>query len=144
MLPALMLIAGVGFICWLAFNAAIYVVPLLAGLAAGQLAYATGAGWLGAIVVGLISAVILFTLWQALYARANSAMLKAVLLGLFCLPAAFAGYHLVHGLARQAVPSEGWQIAVSLLGALMIAGSAAAKLDQSLDAASADGRISSS
>jgi hypothetical protein len=142
MLAILMLITLVGLLCAAAFNAAVYVVPLMAGYVAGKFAYTTGAGLIGAVLVGAIAAAVLvgaiaaavlFGVWQALYQNAKSTPLRFLLIGLFCLPAGFAGYHLLHGLAVNFVPSPAWQLVFSIAGALLIAASAAATLQGQTD-----------
>ena len=45
-------IAAIGFFCWLLFTLAVFALPLFAGVTAGGWAYQTGAGWLGAILIG--------------------------------------------------------------------------------------------
>lgn len=47
-------IAAIGFLCWLLFTLAIFALPLFAGVSIGTWAYGTGAGWPGAILIGLI------------------------------------------------------------------------------------------
>ncbi len=49
-------IAAIGALCWLLFTLAVFALPFFAGVSAGTWAYQTGAGWLGAIIVGLIAA----------------------------------------------------------------------------------------
>jgi hypothetical protein len=48
-------IAAIGVLCWLLFTLAIFALPFFAGVTAGTWAYGTGAGWLGAILVGLVA-----------------------------------------------------------------------------------------
>ena len=44
MIIAIMLsVAGLGFLCWLAFNLAVYALPFFAAVAGGLFAYHTGA-----------------------------------------------------------------------------------------------------
>jgi hypothetical protein len=50
-------ILGLGFFCWLLFTLAIYALPTLAGLTAGLAAFHSGAGAIGALVVGFWLAV---------------------------------------------------------------------------------------
>ena len=47
---------GIGFLCWLLFTLAVYALPLFAGMTAGLAAYHSGAGVLGALVVGSLRA----------------------------------------------------------------------------------------
>ena len=53
MIIAIMLsVAGLGFLCWLAFNLAVYALPFFAAVAAGLFAYHTGAGPIGGAAIG--------------------------------------------------------------------------------------------
>ncbi len=45
---------GLGFFCWLLFALAIYALPFLAGLTAGLAAFHSGAGVIGALIVGFL------------------------------------------------------------------------------------------
>ena len=55
-LGILLSFAAIGFLCWLLFTLAVYALPFFAGVSLGMWAYGTGAGWLGAIIVGLVAA----------------------------------------------------------------------------------------
>ena len=48
--------AAIGTMCWLLFNLAVFALPFFAGVTLGTWAYGTGAGWLGATVIGLAGA----------------------------------------------------------------------------------------
>ena len=50
----LLSMATIAFFCWLLFTLAVFALPLFAGITAGTWAYGTGAGWPGAILVGLL------------------------------------------------------------------------------------------
>jgi len=43
---------GVGFLCWLLFTLAVYALPFFVGMTTGLAAYHSGAGVIGALVVG--------------------------------------------------------------------------------------------
>ena len=64
----LLSIAAIGFLCWLLFTLAVFALPFFAGVTAGTWAYGTGAGWLGAIVVGFFAAGLTFGIGQFLLA----------------------------------------------------------------------------
>ena len=55
-LGILVAMAAIGFMCWLLFNLAVFALPFFIGVNAGIWAYGTGAGWLGAVLVGLLAA----------------------------------------------------------------------------------------
>src|ERR1700694_1507578 len=47
-------IVGLGFFCWLLFTLAVYALPFFAGLTAGLAAFHSGAGVIGALIVGVL------------------------------------------------------------------------------------------
>ncbi|WP_297838431.1 hypothetical protein [uncultured Roseibium sp.] len=101
----LLAISLTAMLCVLAFNFAIYALPVMAGIVAFQQFHASGAG-LGFSAIGaLCSAVFSLTLVIAVLGFANSPFLRLTALGIFTAPAAIAGYALVHGLAKNAVDS---------------------------------------
>ena len=60
----LLVIVGIGFICWLLFTLAVFALPFFAGLTIGIWAFHTGAGVLGGIAVGLVAGGVTFGLGQ--------------------------------------------------------------------------------
>ena len=44
---------GLGFLCWLLFTLAVYALPFFAGMTAGLAALHSGAGIIGAFIVGI-------------------------------------------------------------------------------------------
>lgn len=119
-LGILLSITAIGILCWLLFTLAIYALPLFAGVAAGSWAFEMGAGWPGGIVVGLVAAALTLGLGQFLFTLTRPAWLRLAVGLVFAAPAALAGYHTVHGIAKHAVPSETWQILFSAIGAVAV------------------------
>ena len=122
MFVALILCSGAfALIAWLAFNFAVYALPFLIGISVARLAYSTGAGLIGAGLVGLIAGGASFGLGQFALASARSPIMRAVVSGLFTLPAGVAGYWSTYGAVQLCTTSEGWRQAFALAGALAIA-----------------------
>jgi hypothetical protein len=46
---------GVGFFCWLLFTLAVYALPFFTGLFVGLAAFHSGAGVIGALIVGVLA-----------------------------------------------------------------------------------------
>jgi hypothetical protein len=46
----------------------------------------------------------------------------------FVAPAALAGYHATHGIVKHTMPSETWQVVFSVVGAIVVAITALARL----------------
>ena len=67
-LGILLSIAAIGFFCWLLFTLAVFALPLFAGLSIATWAYHTGAGWLGAILIGIVAGGLTLGIGQVLLA----------------------------------------------------------------------------
>lgn len=102
MLVSVMLIAG---LCVLAYALATYALPFMLGVTAAQFAYHTGAGFIGAGLVGYVAAVAGFGVLALLFDTLRSPILCLIVALVFAAPAAVAGYALVHGVTEEAVPS---------------------------------------
>ena len=119
---------GVGFLCWLLFTLAVYALPLLAGMTAGLAAYHSGAGVLGALVVGFAAGAVTLVAGQTAFAAVKSPVLRVVIAILFAAPAAIAGYHATLALANIGVPSASWREVFAIVGAIVVGGTAFVRL----------------
>ena len=113
-------IAAIGFFCWLLFTLAVFALPFFAGLTAGGWAYHTGAGWLGAILIGTVAAGLTLGIGQLLLGLVRPLWAKFAIAAIFVAPAVIAGYHAVHGIVKHTMPSETWQIVFSVVGAIAV------------------------
>ena len=120
-LGILLSIAAIGFFCWLLFTLAVFALPFFAGVSAGTWAYQTGAGWLGAILVGALAAGMTFGIGQLLLVFVRPLWARVVIALAFVAPAAIAGYHATHGIVKHTMPSESWQLTFSVVGAVAVA-----------------------
>ena len=129
-LPILLAITTILFLCWLLFTLAIYALPLFMGVTAGVFAYDTGAGWPGAILMGAIAAAITLVAGNLLFTKSRNPLARLVVAMLFVAPAAIAGYYATHGIVRHTAPSEAWQLAFSIIGAIAVGGTAFVRVTQ--------------
>jgi hypothetical protein len=106
----------VGILCVVAYTLATYALPFIFGLAAARLAFDTGSGLIGASLVGLMTGAATFGLSALLFATLRSSILRLIVALVFAAPAAIAGYMLVHGVTREAVPSEIWRQIFCVIG----------------------------
>jgi hypothetical protein len=113
---------GIGFFCWLLFTLAVYALPFSASLTAGLAAFHSGAGVIGAIVVGIVAGVV--TLGTGQFAVAGSPLIRAAITLPFATPAAVAGYHATLVLAHIGASSQGWREAFAIIGAILVGGTA--------------------
>lgn len=119
-LGVLLSIAAIGFFCWLLFTLAVFALPFFAGVTAGTWAYHTGADWLGAILIGIVGAGLTLGIGQILLMVVRPLWARLVVALVFVAPAAVAGYHATHGIVKQTMPSETWQIVFSVIGAVAV------------------------
>ncbi len=121
-------LVGIGVLIAIVFQMAIFALPLFIAVTAGRFAYETGAGAIGAIIVGLIAAVVTFGIAQLVLATTYSTALRVIIAFAFAAPAAFAGYHVVLGLSHIGGAHGLWQPIFAGIGAVIIAGAALARL----------------
>ena len=113
-------LAAIALLCWLLFTLALFALPAFVGLSAGAWAYGTGAGIPGAILVGVVAAAATFAAGQILITFARPMWLKLTVAVIFVAPAAVAGFHATHGIVKHLMPSDAWQIAFSVIGAIAV------------------------
>lgn len=111
---------GLGLFCWLIFALAVYAVPFFVAVSIGMLAFNSGAGVIGALLVGVIAGASMLALGQTVFAMTRSAVLRAAIGAIFAVPAAVAGYHVVLAMSQLGVPSLVWQELFACLGAVSV------------------------
>jgi hypothetical protein len=121
-------LAGVGLFVLLMINLAVFALPAFVGAEAGLLADRAGAGFPGAILIGLVAGVAALIVGQRVFASNRNPLVRFAVAGLFIAPAAVAGYHLVLGLARIGGAHGAWQTVFAGLGALAIGAAALRRL----------------
>lgn len=114
-------LAAIGVLCWLLFTLAVFALPAYIGVSAGIWAHETGAGLVGAIVIGAVCAGIALGVGQLLLAILRPAWLKILVALAFVAPATIAGFHATHGIVKHTMPSESWQLVFSVIGAIAVA-----------------------
>lgn len=111
-----MSVALIALLCVLAYTLAVYALPFLLGLTAAQFAYQTGSGLIGAGLVGLFSAGVAFGILAVQFETIRSPALRLIVALIFAAPAAVAGYALVYGVIKEAVPSDIWRQIFCIVG----------------------------
>ena len=119
---------GIGLFCWLILALAIYATPFFVGLNAGIFAFDSGAGAVGALLIGIFSGALALGLGQVAFALARPIALRAVIGAAFAIPAAIAGYHAVLGLSEIGVPSLLWRELFAWIGSIAIGCTAWARM----------------
>lgn len=92
-------------LCVLAYNFAIYALPFMVGLTSFQYAYGAHAGFLMSSLAAVGTALVSIVLVIAVVGFAKNPALRLVALTIFAIPAAIAGYALVHGITKNMIDS---------------------------------------
>ena len=101
--------------CVIAWNLAIYALPVMSAIAAAQYAWGAGAGVLMSGFVALGAALLSIVLVIAVLGFARNPVLRLVALALFAVPAVIAGYALVYGITKNTIDSA---VLLNLLGGI--------------------------
>jgi hypothetical protein len=113
-------VVGLGVFCWALFALAIHALPFFVGMTAGIYTYQTGAGPLGAIVIGFVAGGFALVLGQYAFSVARSPIVRLLIRLLFAVPAARAGYDVALALAHFGIPQEWWRESFAMFGAIAI------------------------
>lgn len=109
---------SLGLFCWLLFTLATYALPFLAGLTAGLAAFHSGAGVIGALIVGLVIGGATVALGQIAFAITRTPRIRAIIGLLYAVPATVAGYQVSLALAGISMSIGAWQTAFAVVGAV--------------------------
>ena len=101
--------------CVIAWNLAIYALPVMSAIAAAQYAWGAGAGVLMSGFAALGAALLSIVLVIAVLGFARNPVLRLVALALFAVPAVIAGYALVYGITKNTIDSA---VLLNLLGGI--------------------------
>jgi hypothetical protein len=121
-------IFGIGALCWLLFNLAVFALPLFAGVATGLAAMRSGIGPVGAILIGLAAGVLVLIAGQAIFTFSRAPIVRGAVAALFAVPAAFAGYHATHGIAALTIGGSIAPVLVATAGAVAIGATALTRM----------------
>jgi hypothetical protein len=130
---------GLGFLCWLLLALAVYALPFFAGMTAGLAALHSGAGVIGAFIVGILAGGATLALGQIAFAASRMPLTRAVIGLLYAVPAAIAGYQVTFALAGIGISAGGWQQAFAAMGAAVTGITAFSRL--ALSAPSSDRQV---
>ncbi|WP_426257283.1 hypothetical protein [Sphingomonas sp. DC1600-2] len=117
-------ILGIGALCWLLLNLAVFALPLFAGVATGLAAMRSGIGPIGAILIGLATGVLVLIAGQSIFTFSRAPIVRGVAAAAFAIPAAFAGYHATHGIAALTIGGSIVPVLVAIAGSAAIGATA--------------------
>jgi hypothetical protein len=132
---------GLGAACALLYYCAIFALPVFIGLSVAFWVMNAGAG-VASVLVGFAVGVIVFVAGQLAFSHSRSLAVRWMIVLLFALPAAVAGYSLILQLSELRIASIVWRHAVALIGSAIIGFTAIAQLGK-LSGKRADGFRSS-
>lgn len=112
--------AAIDAMCWLLFNLAVLALPFFIGLHTGIWAYGSGAGWLGAILVGGFAGGLTLAVGQALMMLVRPIWARLLIALVFVAPAVLAGFYAILGITSTMMPSEIWQMIFAVIGAIAV------------------------
>ncbi|GGA43600.1 hypothetical protein [Pelagibacterium lentulum] len=101
--------------CVIAYNLAIYALPVMAAITSAQYAWGAGGGVLMSGVAAAGAALLSIALVFVVLGFARNPVLRFIALALFAVPAVIAGYALVYGITKNAIDSS---LARNLLGGI--------------------------
>ena len=101
--------------CVIAWNLAIYALPVMSAITAAQYAWGTGAGVLMSGFAAIGAALLSVALVIVVLGFAKNPVLRLIALALFAVPAVIAGYALVYGITKNAIDST---VVLNLLGGM--------------------------
>lgn len=90
-------------LCIIAYNLAVYALPFVVGLSAAQFVYGAGAGVLMSGLAAIGAALLSIGLVIVVLGFAKNPVLCLIALAVCAVPAAIAGYAVVHGVAKNAI-----------------------------------------
>ena len=121
---------GLGALCWILFNLAVYALPFAIGLTSGMYLYEAGQGVFLSIIAGLFIGGFIAALGEFAFDRIRSVPLKLAIGLIYAVPAGIAGFHAAKGLAEFGSASAS-AVAITILswlGALIVGGTAWARV----------------
>ncbi|MCA1438192.1 hypothetical protein I6F33_35370 [Bradyrhizobium sp. BRP20] len=119
---------GIGLFCWAIFALAVYALPFFVALTLGITAFQSGAGVVGALLIGTAGGALTLAAGQAAAAITRSLTLRIAIATAFAVPAAVAGYHVAFALSRIGTTSLAWREIFACLGAICVGGTAWTRL----------------
>ncbi|QOG23234.1 hypothetical protein [Bradyrhizobium sp. SEMIA] len=119
---------GIGLFCWAIFALAVYALPFFVALSIGMTAFQSGAGLIGALLLGTAGGALTLVLGRIAVAVARSLALRIAIATAFAIPATVAGYHVAFALSQIGMPSLAWREILACLGAVCIGGTTWARL----------------
>ena len=111
---------GLGALCWILYDLAVYALPFAIGLTSGMYLYETGQGVFLSIIAGLFIGGFIAALGEFAFERIRSIPIKLAIGLIYAIPAGIAGFHAAKGLAEFGSAGAATITLLSWLGALVV------------------------
>lgn len=128
LVSTLFALLGLGALCWIVFNLAVYALPFAVGLTTAMYLYAAEQGVFLSIMAGLSVGCFIAVLWELAFGRVRSLPLRVALAFIYAVPAGIAGFHTSKALATFADATPIVSAALGWVGAFAVAGTALARI----------------
>ncbi|MEM7730537.1 MAG: hypothetical protein AAF311_14925 [Pseudomonadota bacterium] len=119
---------GLGALCWILFNLAVYALPFAIGLTSSVYLYETGQGVFLSILAGFFIGGLAAALGEFAFDRIRSVPFRLVIGLIYAVPAAIAGFHAAKGFAEIGSAGSFTITIQSWFGALVVGGTAWARM----------------
>jgi hypothetical protein len=103
-------------------------LPFFVAVSSGMAAFHSGAGIIGAPLVGIVAGGVTLAIGRTAFVIARFPILRAGIAAVFAVPAAIAGYHVVFAMSQLGMPSLAWREVFACLGAVFVGGTAWTRL----------------
>lgn len=124
----LLVLFGIGFLCWLMFALATLALPLFVGVTAAITAYHHDAGLILSGLVALAAAALTLAAGQIAFTRSHQPLTRILVALIFAVPAAWAGYCAGFGLLHLLTSANLWCSGFGVVSGLLVGCSAAVRL----------------
>lgn len=129
----LLMVFGIGALCVLMYNAAVYALPMAIGVEVAFWAIHAGAGSVGGVTVGLVAGVGTFLLGQVVFSTTRSDLVRLGVALVFVVPAIMAGYTALLEIAAWVMTSGLWRHVFAVVGTIFVGGTALLRLMAPVD-----------
>ena len=121
-------VLGLGVLCWIVFNLAVYALPVAIGLTSGMYLFEAGQSVFLSIIAGLFVGGFVAALGEFAFERIRYVPLKLAIGLFYAAPAGIAGFHAAKGFAEFGSAGAVTITILSWLGALVVGGTAWARV----------------
>jgi len=114
--------------CALLYFCAVYIVPFAVGVWVAFWAIHAGSGEIGGFAIGAVAGVALFLIGKVIFQTSRSSAVRLLIVMVFGIPAAIAGFNLVQQIWPLVLPATDWQYVIGLVTAVATGTIAIARL----------------